>query len=246
MNAPRVLYCDIETSPNLAHVWGLFNNNVSLSQLRESSRVICWAAKFRGEAKTYYSGEFDSTRGDMLQAIYELMAQADVVATYNGDRFDLPTLNREFIMQGWSPPAPYRSLDFYKVVRKNFRFASHKLDHVAKELGLPGKVKHEGHELWVKCMAGDPAAWARMERYCKRDTRLLEPLHTKLIPWLPAALNVRLYRDGECPKCGGGPLVKEGFAYTATGRYQRYRCQSKGCWSQATRRTDGTDIKGLA
>jgi len=33
----QILLLDIETAPNTAHVWGLWNQNVSLNQLMESS-----------------------------------------------------------------------------------------------------------------------------------------------------------------------------------------------------------------
>ena len=39
----KILFCDIETSPNVAYVWGLFKQNIGLSQLLEPTRVICAA-----------------------------------------------------------------------------------------------------------------------------------------------------------------------------------------------------------
>ena len=45
----RTLLLDVETSPNTAHVWGLWQQTVSLNQLMESSRVMCWAAKWVDE-----------------------------------------------------------------------------------------------------------------------------------------------------------------------------------------------------
>ena len=45
------------------------------------------------------------------------------------------------------------------------RFDSNKLDYVSKYLGIGEKVRHEGHELWVKCMEKDNAAWKRMKEY---------------------------------------------------------------------------------
>lgn len=43
--AMRILTLDLETSPNIAHVWGLWQQNVSLNQLMESTQVISWAGK---------------------------------------------------------------------------------------------------------------------------------------------------------------------------------------------------------
>ncbi len=44
----KILLLDIETSPNLAYVWGLFKQNVAINQIKESGSVLCWAAKWYG------------------------------------------------------------------------------------------------------------------------------------------------------------------------------------------------------
>ena len=44
-----MLTLDIETRPNLAHVWGLWQQNVGLSQIVERGHVMCWVAKWYGE-----------------------------------------------------------------------------------------------------------------------------------------------------------------------------------------------------
>src|SRR5690606_40576567 len=135
-------------------------------------------------------------------------------------RFDLPRLNTEFVMMGLTPPAPYRSIDLLKVVRQNFQFTSNKLAYVSEQLGLTGKVKHEGHELWIKCMAGDPKAWAKMKKYNVQDVRLLEELYEKPKPWIKAHPNWGLYSDTQdtvCPTCGSADLAGRGVRGTATG-----------------------------
>ena len=37
----KLLFLDIETSPNQAYVWGLFKQNIGISQMTDSSRVMC-------------------------------------------------------------------------------------------------------------------------------------------------------------------------------------------------------------
>src|SRR5690606_24392461 len=163
--------------------------------------------------------------------------------------FDIPNLNKEFVRAGMAPPAPFQQLDLLSTVRRRFRFASTKLEHVVSELGIGHKIKHEGHALWAACMAGDRKAWARMRRYNKQDVVLLEQLHERLLPWLTGAPNARLVdADGAeetCPTCGSRDLRKEGHAYTQLGRYQRYQCRSCGAWSRASRRDAGTQIRSM-
>ena len=45
----RILFFDLETSPMTAHTWGLWQQNVSLSQIVESTEVICFGAQWYGE-----------------------------------------------------------------------------------------------------------------------------------------------------------------------------------------------------
>ena len=48
---PKVLVIDIETSPNVVYAWGLWDQNIGISQVIEPSRVLCFAAKWVGQKK---------------------------------------------------------------------------------------------------------------------------------------------------------------------------------------------------
>lgn len=243
----RVLYIDIETSPIVGHHWGLFNQNIGLSQIQEDPRILCLAWKWRGLKPVHFAAEWQDSREAMLSAAYEVLSEADVVAHFNGDRFDDPWLMGEFARMGWMPPAPFAKLDFLKVVKRRFRFPSNKLQYVSQALGIGSKVHHEGHGLWVKVMQGDARAQATMERYNKQDVVLLEKLHDRLMPWINSATIARLTDGTGCPVVGcGGSLRKEGFAYTEQSKYQRYQCKKCGKWCRDSKRVDGTDIRGVA
>lgn len=167
----------------------------------------------------------------MLKRIHRLLNKADAVCHYNGAKFDMPTLSKEFVKAGLNPPDPYHQIDLLRVCRKRFRFASNKLDHIAKELGLKGKVKHIGHELWIRCMNGDDKAWAMMEKYNKQDVRLLEQVYKRLLPWIQQHPNWGLYTPADrpvCPNCGSTRVIKKGRETTLLMTYQRYRCGKCG------------------
>jgi DNA polymerase elongation subunit (family B) len=232
----KILLLDIETSPNTAHVWGLWQQNVSINQLMESSYVLCYAAKWLGEEDIYFDSVHQSKPKTMLKGIHALLDSADAVIHYNGTKFDIPTLNKEFLLTKLLPPSPYKQIDLLRVVRSNFRFPSNKLDYVSQRLGLGQKHAHEGHELWVKCMNGDKDAWKRMEEYNIQDVVLLESLYDNLLPWIKNAPNRNLYQDiTGCPTCGSHHLQKRGTAVSTTGTYQRYQCRDCGSWSQGTK-----------
>lgn len=249
MSDPKILILDIETSPHLAYVWGLFQQNVALSQLHTPTEMLCFAGKWYGKRGTFFhSGDYDPRGGDtqaMVAAAHELLSEADVVMHYNGRTFDIPHLNREFLEHGFPPPAPYQQIDLYQTVRKRFRFASSKLDHISHQLGVGGKVKHEGFDLWRKCLQGDESAWKRMERYNRQDVVLLEPVYEQLRPWVPAHPSHAAFqgRDDICTACGSEDLAREGFSLTAQGKFQRFRCRKCNKWTRSTKRVDGVSTR---
>lgn len=245
----KVLTADIETSPQLAHVWGLWNQNIGLSQLLESGEVICLSTKWHHEPETQFFSVHRDGKTGMLEATRDLLDEADALVTWNGDRFDIPHLNREFLEQGMDAPAPYRSIDLIRTVKKQFRFPSNKLDYVASRLGFGHKVSHTGHQLWVDCLKGDEDAWRLMEEYNRQDVVLTEKLYDKLLPWIIGHPVVGLYGSeihDSCPACGSLDLQKRGFAYTNLTRYQRLWCTECGRWSRGKTSLGSVDVRGVA
>jgi DNA polymerase elongation subunit (family B) len=224
---------DIETSPNTAHIWGLRDQYINPEHLLESSYVLCWAAKWHGQREVMFASVNNMKPEHMLRKIHDLVSEADAVVHYNGSRFDMPILNKEFLLHHLAPPAPYKQIDLLKVVRKEFRFPSNKLDYIAQRLGLGKKTPHEGYQLWVKCMNKDPAAWKVMEKYNKQDVVLLEKVYDRLLPWIKSHPNHNLYGGDGCPNCGSHRLQKRGFSYTTTGTFQRFQCTNCGSWSKS-------------
>lgn len=239
----KTLILDIETSPNVAHVWNLYNQNVSLDQLQEPSFTLCWAAKWHQGRSNYWR---NYTEPEFYSEILFLLDEADVVVHYNGDRFDLPILNKEFLIAGYPPSSPYHSVDLYKVIKKKFRFASGKLKHVAEQLQLTNKIQHEGHELWVKVMQDDLKAWKKMRQYNIGDLKPTEELFDRLYPWIDNLPNRNLFVDSDhpvCPNCGSEKLQRRGFAYTKQRKYRRYVCTSCNKWSRGVRSEEGVEIQ---
>jgi hypothetical protein len=231
----RILCADIETAPNTVHAWGLFKQNIAINQIINTGRVMCFSAHWVGsKSKPVFRSEFHHGHAETIKAAHELLDKADALLTFNGERFDLPTLNREFIKYQMPPPAPYHSIDLLKVARRRFRFASNKMDHLARELGLTRKVSNRGHELWIDCMDGKRSAWAEMKTYNIGDVATLEEMYHRMLPWIDTHPNTALF-DGTngkptCPSCGSHKLQSRGLQRTRTQSYQRYQCTGCGTW----------------
>lgn len=172
----------------------------------------------------------------MIRTIHKLLNDADAVVHFNGKKFDIPTLNREFLLAGLTPPAPFKQIDLLQTCRRKFKFASNRLDYVSQALGEGAKVEHKGMDLWKGCMAGNPEDWKVMEEYNKHDVRLTERMYDRLRAWIDGHPNMGQYvEDGEpcCPNCGSHKLQARGVSRTAAFAYRRWQCNSCGKWSRS-------------
>lgn len=248
MTGPKILTLDIETAPALADVWSLWNVNVGLSQLRQVSTVICFAAKWHGQRRVEFYSDHHNGHVNMVAHAHRLIGEADVVVHYNGAKFDMPHLRREFLLAELPPHRPVQEIDLLKVAKGRFRFQSNKLDHVSQQLGLGSKVKHAGRSLWVACMAGDEKAWAQMRRYNMADVRLTERLYDRLRPWIKGHPHMGLFIGEEhcCNRCGSTDLERRGLAHTPLSSYQQYRCRQCGGWSRGKTAIARVDERGTA
>ena len=242
----KLLLADIETAPIIAGVWGLFDQDVAINQIMQSGYTLCWSAKWFGSSRIYYD-DIRSGKKKMLTGIHKLLDEADAVCHYNGDKYDIPTLNGEFLVAGMTPPSPAKQMDLLKVVRHRFRFPSNKMDYVAMRCGTRRKLPNKGFELWLDCMAKKPAAWKEMKRYNNMDVLALEDIYLKVRPWIKDHLNLStLYGRPVCPNCGKDDSQARGQVVTRTSVFQRFVCNSCGTWHRATKNLRKTEKRVTA
>lgn len=229
----RILTLDIETKPALSRHFGMFNQNFGLAQVVEPVTVLSFGAKWLGESTVHHFSEWADGTDELVASAHRMLAEADVVVWYNGDGFDMKHLNWEFARLNLPRPKPYKTIDLLKVVRREFRPLSKKLDFVASQLGLGSKVHHDGFALWMRVIDGDPKAQRLMETYCKQDVKLTEKLYLRLLPWLPSGVNLPLIagNDTGCPICGSRKVKSEGDStFTALTEYALYSCSNCSAW----------------
>lgn len=240
----KILTIDIECAPNLAYVWGLFKQNISIGQIEQPGEVISFAALWTDDPRVIFRSNFHDGHEAMIKEAWNLLNEADAVVSYNGQMFDMPHLNREFLLAGLTAPSPYKNIDLYLIVRKQFKFLSNKLDYVAQALDLGGKTGHTGFQLWLDCMAGDAEAWRLMKTYNIQDILLTEKLYYRIRPWIGNHPSTGLYDGSEhsCPNCGSTNLTRRGYAYTTVSKFQRYVCEC-GKWSRGNKRLDAVSTR---
>lgn len=232
MHSPKILVLDIETAPCLGYFWNIWNTNIGISQIVNTSKMICFAAKWCNDKKIFFYSEHQDTRKKMIKEAWNLINEADAVVGYNSKKFDMKVLNKEFLLEGLSKPDVYKNIDLLQTVRSNFKFVSNKLDHISQELGIGKKTSHQGFDLWQDCMNGDSKAWKLMEKYNKNDVKLTEELYNKLKGWVVTPFNFNDHSTGDvCPNCGSKHLIKNGIYRSRTASYQKYKCNS--CFSHS-------------
>jgi uncharacterized protein YprB with RNaseH-like and TPR domain len=236
MNKPKVLFLDIETAPILGFVWGLFDQNIAINQIHTDWHILSWAARWQGESKMHYMDQRNAKDLEnekvILEGIWKLLDESDIVVGHNSKSFDIKKLNARFLVHGMQPPSTFRQIDTLTIAKKYFAMTSNKLEYLADKLKCKLKKlktkKFVGFELWKQCLAKNKEAFKEMQLYNMRDVEVLEEVYEKLIPW-DKSINFSIFNDGKhiC-SCGSDKLIRKGINANNSGIFQRFKCSNCG------------------
>lgn len=249
----KILLFDIETAPMETFVWSLRQHGwISPESVIKDWSILTWSAKWLFDDQIYSARVIadDAERREdsaIIQPLWDLLDEADVIVAHNGARFDVRKANARFALNGLGPPLPYKIIDTLRVARRQFDLSSYKLDYINQLFGLPEKG-HPGYNTWKtavkQSILGGRAAEEALERmrsYCDNDVRILEELYLQIRPWIKGHPNMGLYVDTDgsaCTNCGNADLDWKGKYYTPAGRFLSFRCNNCG----AVGRSRTTDI----
>ena len=228
---PKVLFFDIETSPNLSYTWGKWEQNVIAFDKEWQILSVAW--KWEG-GKTQVLGLCDFDCKDdkkLVSHIRDLFQEADIICAHNGKSFDIKKSKARFIHHRLPPTKRLSVIDTKQIAKNHFSFNSNSLDDLGRYLGVGRKIKHEGFELWLKCMNGCKKAWKKMKKYNANDVELLHRVYKRFRPWIENHPNIAKLkeRDG-CPNCGSHNVRKNGVRANSTGLRQQMFCRSCNGW----------------
>jgi uncharacterized protein YprB with RNaseH-like and TPR domain len=226
----RILFFDIETTPNKGYCWGSWKQNII--KFEEEYNLLCFAYKWDGgRTKVIGLDDFNWNNLKLVKELRNLLDECEICCGHNVDRFDIRMANTFFLKYGLTPPSPYKTIDTLKIARRRFRFNSNKLNDLGVFLGVGKKKDTGGFDLWTDCMKKDKTAWKKMKSYNKNDVNLLEKIYLRLRPWA-TNINVNISKGLLCPTCGSNKLQKRGHSITIKGLFQRYQCTDCGHWLQ--------------
>jgi len=238
----KILVFDIETAPLITYIWNRWQKFIPDTQLIEDWFVISWAAKWLFEDEILskiVTPEEAQERDDreVVQALWKLLDEADIVIAHNGIKFDVKHMNGRFLKYGMDLPSPYQVIDTFRHSVKNMKLPSHGLDYIAKYLGLEAK-KSTNFQLWVDCMKGDSTALHKMDDYCRNDVKVLEDVYLKMRSMIQPHPNLGVYIESDtkvCPSCGCADLKQQGTYATTVNLYDTYRCKNCGSLTRSRR-----------
>jgi len=237
VNNAKILFLDIETSPLKVYTFGTKDIYVRPIQIIDDWKVLCWSAKWLGSNEmmnqTITNVEDDF---EVVEAIWNLLDECDIAVGHNLDRFDVKKLNARFIQHGLTPPSPYKTFDTLKAARKEFSFTYNNLDFLSKTFGSGGKYKHEGFNLWKRCLSGDDRALEEMQKYCDIDVWELEKVYISLRAWSTNHPSVSIYNEDSsltCTKCNSKNIKYIKDTYTNTRKYKLYKCNDCNSWNRS-------------
>lgn len=169
-----------------------------------------------------HSLTWDAKQSDkkMLQDFIKVANEADEMIGHNGDKFDMTWIRTRCLFHRIPMLPAYTTIDTLKISRSKFRFNSNRLNYIADFLGMGQKHKVE-FGLWKDILLrSDPAAMAKMVRYCKKDVVLLEKVFTELSKHTESKTHfgvVNGQNRGSCPNCGSHKLFKKCIRVLASG-----------------------------
>ncbi len=230
--SPKILLFDIETAPALAWVWAQFDTSVIATE--QDWYMLCFAYKWLDEKRTYFVSQEDDPKHKpdspkdkwVAERLHRLFDEADIVIAHNGKKFDERKANARFMYWGLGPASPVMMIDTVVHARRYFANYSNSLNELGRLYLEIEKEPHEGFQLWRDVMSNIPGAWAKMQRYNRKDIVLLEKIYLLIRPWIKGHPNMNHFIDGiVCPNCGSeDKAVVRKYYYTGAYRYPQYQC----------------------
>lgn len=233
MSAPRILILDIETSLMEVYSFGIRDQYLGHEQIKKDWTILSVAAKWLDEKSVWQLDTRNTTEKKILKEVRKLMEEAHIIVGHNSKSFDVKRLNGKFEEYGIKPPSSFQQVDTYLQSKKYFSFSSHTLDYLLQKLNSPIKKrkhsKYPGKTLWIECDKGNKDAFKEMAIYNIYDVLGTEWLYKRMAPW-GTGINFNVYygdKEAKCT-CGSTSFHKNGYAYSSTGKFQRYYCKKCG------------------
>lgn len=228
---PKIACFDIELSPNLAWVWGAYEQN-AIGDFEKEFELLSFAYQWLGQKKIHVKARCDykdDSDKALTEDLWALFHEADILIGHNVDRFDVRKANQRFLFHQLTPPSHFRTVDTLKIYKKHFADNKNGLDYICRKHGLGKKTDQKYGDLWLRCIRGDKRAWRLLKKYNQEDVRINMKLYKFLLPWIDNHPNLAtMLEQPGCPNCGSTDYSSDGYRFAQQVKYQRRICRSCG------------------
>ena len=239
----KMVFLDLEVAPAKVLAFNMFKHFSSPDHIVQFPYVLTaawnWLHDDENEIFSIALSDCESFSKDVtddyeiIVELWNVLDQADVVVAQNA-RFDVGWFSQQCAKHGLPEPSPYRVICTLKNSKGNFSLPSNSLGYVVKYFNLEHhKLKHDGIELWKRCMDGEVKAFEEMLVYNRGDIPTLRNLYLTTRAHIEKHPNLSIYFNDDkqrCPVCGGENLVDltGKFAYTNLSKFDSVRCNDCG------------------
>jgi DNA polymerase elongation subunit (family B) len=212
----KLLYWDIETSPQLFYGWGTGETYLSYKQVKRNTetKIITIQYMWEGDSSPSYlewddNGEtFDDSEmveDFIVNVLRSVPAEELVVIGQNHKAFDHKILNERAKIQRLTPPVHNMiKFDTLKTSKQSFRTNSHSLDARSKQYFLGGKEQTD-LSTWVDIMERRTKPKKILIPYGLKDVTDLRSVFWNDLPYIeqvPAPLEkIMLQAMAKCKVC---------------------------------------------
>ncbi len=225
----KMLVYDIETSRVKAQLWWTGKQYVNYKQVTSEPKIISISWKWVGEDKIY-SATWDKNHCDkkMIEEFLKYYNNASMVIGQNNNQFDNKWIQTRAAKHGLFVDRFVKSLDIYRLAKRQFRLISYSMDYMAQYFGLTPKQEHEGIIMWEMVENGTKEQQKeylkKMVEYNKGDIVTTEELYLTLRPYFRTFTN-KARESGlprwACPISGSKNVKLQKTIFTEMGTVQR-------------------------
>jgi uncharacterized protein YprB with RNaseH-like and TPR domain len=146
-------------------------------------RLLCACFKFSDDDEVItVRSRWMQDEPEALRKTKTLWDCADIVATWNGKRFDVPFINARLMHYGMEPLTHQKMHMDLMYQQRKLRFCGARLDNASKDLQANyAKYQVPGFR-WPWAAQGDEEALNEIVHHCELDVLLTEEMFTKLRP----------------------------------------------------------------
>ena len=260
----NIIFWDLEASLMSALTFGIWDTSIPASRITKHSHILSNSYAFNDDEVQGMRLTVEQVRDaddlDVVVDTIRAIEKADLMVTFNGNRYDKKLLNTRALFHNLPPIKYPPHCDLMQLAKRSFKFPSNSMENISVYLGQDGKLATSGSKLWERCFNWEDyeecdKALEQMLTYGKRDIHPTRALYKRFMGWSKNTpnlgmmtkeingVNTKENHELLCPHCSSKDVDKIGSkAYTSVSAFNIYRCGSSVCRGLSRSNAAGTKL----